>query len=99
MNVRKPKHLTPSKFPGMTREEYDLRLNVVKMLCSSMFRRLRPGPALDANGRPGFTAEMLQAAVKRVGASAFGGIYRAPERPKTGLRESARRLRQQARGA
>lgn len=83
---------TACKFPGMTRAEYDVRLNALLSMCRP---RLRIGPGLDINGLPGLSAMSLLAAVKRVGASVFsGGMYRKAERPKTQAREMARRLRQ-----
>ncbi len=94
MNTRKPRVTSDSKFPGMKREEYDARLNLLKSLCQP---RLRILPGLGADGLPTAKGMMqsVAAAVKRIGASAFsGGMYRSAERPKTQAREMARRLRQ-----
>ena len=93
MNTRKARPLTPSKFPGMTREEYDARVRFTCDLVKPRIRVLRL-PGLNPDGLPG--TEMMASAVKRLGASAFGGMYRKPERPKTQAREMARRLRRMA---
>lgn len=99
MNIRKPRQLTPTKFTGMTREEYDGRMLYVRALCYPHFKRV---PGLLPNGLPDMAA--MLAAVKKRGSAGAGmpqlsGIYRTPERPRTQAREMARRLRQGAASA
>ena len=85
------------KFPGMTRTQYDENMTDLLSLCYPNFRRV---PGLTPEGLPDIAALMALAASKRRGLTAFGlpelgGMYRPVERPKTGLREAARRRRQQ----
>lgn len=82
----------------MTRAEYDKRIATVKSLCYPI---LRAGHPLLSNGLPDMAA--MLAAVRRKGLAGVGGgklidagLYAPVERPRTQVREKARRLRQMA---
>lgn len=87
--------MTQCKFEGMTRGQYDANMASVLNLMQTQFKRV---PGLLPDGTPDILS-MLNKAKRRgtaFGIPQFGDMYRPIERPKTGLREAARRRRQQA---
>jgi hypothetical protein len=72
------------KFPGMTRTKYEHNMHNLLGMC--MLLRVR-FPDLNADGTP----QPIMLPPKFIDIS---GMYRVPERPRTGIRETARRRRQ-----
>jgi len=87
--------MTQCKFDGMTRDQYDANVAYVLSLMQPHYKRV---PGLLPDGTPDIMSMLNKAKRKGTafGIPQFGDMYRPIERPKTGLREAARRRRQQA---